>query len=235
MIVLEVSSVVTLYGKSLVLDGISLNVSKGEVVALLGRNGAGKSTTMRSIMGLICPKSGSIKFLGIEIIGRLPYQIANLGIGYAPDDRQIFPTLTSEENLLLAGKLSKRKNGYWLIEKIYDLFPVLKHLRTRKGGYLSGGEQKMLALGRALMTNPALVLVDEPSEGLAPLVVAALAEAIREIRDTGVTVFLADQNVRFCRKIADRGYIIEKGTIRYEDQMKKILENDQIVRKYLAV
>lgn len=235
MIVLEVSSVVTLYGKSLVLDGISLNVCEGEVVALLGRNGAGKSTTMRSIMGLIRPKSGSIQFLGIEIMGKLPYQIANIGIGYAPDDRQIFPNLTSEENLLLAGKLSKRKNGYWSVEKIYGLFPVLKHLRTRKGGYLSGGEQKMLALGRALMTNPGLVLVDEPSEGLAPLVVAALAEAIREIRDTGVTVFLADQNVRFCRKIADRGYIIEKGTIRYEDQMKKILENEQIVRKYLAV
>jgi len=186
-------------------------------------------------MGLTPPRSGSIKLLGIEIVGKLPFQVAALGIGYAPDDRRIFPDLTTEENLLLAGHLSKRKNGDWSVERVYNLFPVLRDVRTRKGGFLSGGEQKMLALGRALMTNPALVLIDEPSEGLAPLMVAALAKAIREIRDTGVTVFLADQNVRFCRKTADKGYIIEKGTIRYQDEMKNILENEEIVKKYLAV
>jgi len=210
-------------------------VDKGEVVALLGRNGAGKTTTLRSVMGLTPPRSGSIKLLGIEIVGKLPFQVAALGIGYAPDDRRIFPDLTTEENLLLAGHLSKRKNGDWSVERVYNLFPVLRDVRTRKGGFLSGGEQKMLATGRALMTNPALVLIDEPSEGLAPLMVAALAKAIREIRDTGVTVFLADQNVRFCRKTADKGYIIEKGTIRYQDEMKNILENEEIVKKYLAV
>lgn len=233
--VLKVNNIVTLYGQSLILDGVSLDVDKGEVVALLGRNGAGKTTTMRSIMGLTPPRSGSIKLLGIEIISKLPFQIAALGIGYAPDDRRIFPDLTTEENLLLAGRLSKRTNGDWSVKKVYNLFPVLKDVRSRKGGFLSGGEQKMLATGRALMTNPALVLIDEPSEGLAPLMVAALAKAIREIRDNGVTVFLADQNVRFCRKTADRGYIIEKGTIRYQDEMKNILENEEIVKKYLAV
>jgi len=233
--VLEVNDIVTFYGQSLVLDGVSLEVDKGEVVALLGRNGAGKTTTLRSVMGLTPPRSGSIKLLGIEIVGKLPFQVAALGIGYAPDDRRIFPDLTTEENLLLAGHLSKRKNGDWSVERVYNLFPVLRDVRTRKGGFLSGGEQKMLALGRALMTNPALVLIDEPSEGLAPLMVAALAKAIREIRDTGVTVFLADQNVRFCRKTADRGYIIERGTIRYQDEMKNILENEEIVKKYLAV
>jgi len=233
--VLKVNNIITLYGQSLILDGVSLDVDKGEVVGLLGRNGAGKTTTMRSIMGLTPPRSGSIKLLGIEIVSKLPYQIAALGIGYAPDDRRIFSDLTTEENLLLAGRLSKRTNGGWSVKKVYNLFPVLRDVRTRKGGFLSGGEQKMLALGRALMTNPALVLIDEPSEGLAPLMVAALAKAIREIRDTGVTVFLADQNVRFCRKTADRGYIIEKGTIRYQDEMKNILENEEIVKKYLAV
>jgi branched-chain amino acid transport system ATP-binding protein len=233
--VLEVNDIVTFYGQSLVLDGVSLEVDKGEVVALLGRNGAGKTTTLRSVMGLTPPRSGSIKLLGIEIVGKLPFQVAALGIGYAPDDRRIFPDLTTEENLLLAGHLSKRKNGDWSVERVYNLFPVLRDVRTRKGGFLSGGEQKMLATGRALMTNPALVLIDEPSEGLAPLMVAALAKAIREIRDTGVTVFLADQNVRFCRKTADKGYIIEKGTIRYHDEMEKILENEEIVKKYLAV
>jgi len=233
--VLEVNDIVTFYGQSLVLDGVSLDVDKGEVVALLGRNGAGKTTTLRSVMGLTPPRSGSVKLLGIEIVSKLPFQVAALGIGYAPDDRRIFPDLTTEENLLLAGHLSKRKNGDWSVERVYNLFPVLRDVRTRKGGFLSGGEQKMLATGRALMTNPSLVLIDEPSEGLAPLIVAALSKAIREIRDTGVTVFLADQNVRFCRKTADRGYIIEKGTIRYQDEMKNILENEEIVKKYLAV
>jgi branched-chain amino acid transport system ATP-binding protein len=233
--VLEVRNIVTLYGQSLILDGVSLEVDKGESVALLGRNGAGKTTTMRSIMGLTPPRSGSIMFLGIEIVGKSPFQVAALGIGYAPDDRRIFPDLSTEENLSLAGHLSKRKNGDWSVERVYNLFPVLRDVRTRKGGFLSGGEQKMLALGRALMTNPALVLIDEPSEGLAPLVVAALAEAVREIREIGVTVFLADQNVRFCRKTAHKGYIIEKGAIQYQDEMEKILENEEIVKKYLAV
>ena len=142
--VLKVNNIITLYGQSLILDGVSLDVDKGEVVGLLGRNGAGKTTTMRSIMGLTPPRSGSIKLLGIEIVSKLPYQIAALGIGYAPDDRRIFSDLTTEENLLLAGRLSKRTNGGWSVKKVYNLFPTLKDLRHRKGGFLSGGEQKMV-------------------------------------------------------------------------------------------
>lgn len=235
MVVLEVSNIVTLYGKSLVLDGVSLNVHKGEVVALLGRNGAGKTTTMRSIMGLTPPRSGSIKFKGTEIAGKQPFKIAAMGIGYAPDDRRIFPSFTTEGNLLLASKLARKNGEGWTAEKIYRLFPALEPIRSSKGGHLSGGEQKMLAMGRALMKNPELLLVDEPAEGLAPLVVKALAEAIIEIKKAGVTIFVADQNVRFCRKIADRGYIIDRGVIQYQDEMEKIWQNEEVVRKYLAV
>jgi len=218
-----------------VLDGISLNVNEGEIVALLGRNGAGKTTTMRSIMGLTPPRSGSIKFKGMEIVGKQSFKIARLGIGYAPDDRRIFPGFTTEGNLLLAGKLARKNGEGWTTEKVYQLFPTLKPLQSRKGGLLSGGEQKMLALGRALMKNPELLLIDEPAEGLAPLVVKALAEAIIEIKKAGVTIFVADQNVRFCRKIADRGYIIDRGVIQYEDEMDKIWQNEEVVNKYLAV
>lgn len=233
--ILELSDIVTLYGKSLVLDGVSLNVEKGEVVALLGRNGAGKTTTMRSIMGLTPPRSGSIKFKGMEIAGKQPFEIARLGIGYAPDDRRIFSSFTAEGNLLLAGKLARKNGEGWTTEKVYQLFPALKPLQSRKGGLLSGGEQKMLAMGRALMENPELLLIDEPVEGLAPLVVKALAEAIIEIKKAGVTIFVADQNFRFCRKIADRGYIIDRGVIRFQDEMERIWQNEEVVRKYLAV
>lgn len=233
--ILEINNIDTYYGQSHVLQGISLSVEKGEVVSLLGRNGVGKSTTLRSIMGLTPPRKGSIKFQGKEIAGKKPFEIARLGIGYVPDDRRIFPDLTTFENLEIARRMSTKKQGHWNIDTVCDLFPVLRELGSSKGTHLSGGEQKMVAVGRALMRNPELILLDEPVEGLAPLVVSALSKAIREIRDTGVTVFLADQNVRFCRKIADRGYIIEKGTIQYHDEMKNILQNEEIVKKYLTV
>ena len=233
--VLEVSNIVTLYGQSLVLDGVSLTVDKGEIVALLGRNGAGKTTTMRSIMGLTPPRSGSIKLMGTEITGKQPFEIAKLGIGFAPDDRRIFPGLTCEDNLLLAGRQARGNGKVWTIQKIYQLFPALQPVRSSRGGRLSGGEQKMLAIGRALMKDPELLLLDEPSEGLAPLVVKALVEAIVEIRKAGVTIFMADQNLRFSRRIADRGYIMEKGTIRYQNEMEKIWQNEEVVRKYLVV
>lgn len=232
---LEVSDIVTFYGQSLILDRVSLTVGEGEVVALLGRNGAGKTTTLRSIMGLTPPRTGSIKFMGMDITGKQPFQIANLGVGYAPDDRRIFPDLTAEENLLLAGRYALKNGDGWTTQKVYQLFPSLEPVRSSKGGRLSGGEQKMLALGRALMKNPELLLLDEPSEGLAPLVVKALTEAIVEIRKTGITIFVADQNIRFCRRIADRGYILEKGVIRYQDDMDKIWQNEEVVKKYLAI
>jgi branched-chain amino acid transport system ATP-binding protein len=234
-VLLEVNEIVTLYGQSLVLDKVSLTVNEGEIVALLGRNGAGKTTTLRSIMGLTPPRKGSIKLRGIEITGRRPYEIARLGVGYAPDDRRIFPDLSSEENLLIAGRISKKTGNGWTIQRVYELFPALERVRSSKGGALSGGEQKMLAIGRGLMSNPELMLLDEPCEGLAPLVVKALAEAVVQIRQAGITVLVADQNIRFCRRIADRGYILEKGVIRYQGEMSKIWQNEEIVRKHLAV
>ena len=233
--ILELHSIDTFYGQSHVLQGISLSIEEGEVVSLLGRNGVGKTTTLRSIMGLTPPRRGSIRFRGQEISGKKPFQIARLGIGYVPDDRRIFPDLTTFENLEIARRMSIRKTGHWHIDTVCALFPVLRELASSRGTYLSGGEQKMLAIGRALMKKPELILLDEPAEGLAPLVVRAVSEAIREIRESGVTVFLADQNVRFCLKTADRGYIIEKGTIQYQDDIKSILENEEIVRKYLIV
>jgi branched-chain amino acid transport system ATP-binding protein len=158
-----------------------------------------------------------------------------MGIGYAPDDRRIFPDLSSEENLLLAGRFAQKKSDGWMLQKVYRLFPHLEKKRSNEGGSLSGGEQKMLAIGRGLMINPDLLLLDEPSEGLAPLVVKALAEAIVEIRKSGVTILLADQNIRFCRRISDRGYILDRGVIRHQGEINEIWQNKEVVRKYLAV
>jgi branched-chain amino acid transport system ATP-binding protein len=235
VLILEINDITTLYAQSLVLDGVSLTVDKGEIVALLGRNGAGKTTTMRSIMGLTPPRSGSIKLIGMEISGKEPFEIAKLGIGYSPDESRIFANLSAEDNLLLAGRQRRQKDKVWTVEKIYQLFPALQPLRSSRGGRLSGGEQKMLAIGRALMKDPELLLLDEPSEGLAPLIVIALAKTIVEIRKAGVTIFMADQKLRFCRRVADRGYIMEKGIIRYQDEMRKIWQNEEVVRKYLVV
>jgi branched-chain amino acid transport system ATP-binding protein len=232
---LEVREIFTRYGQSQVLHGVSLIVGQGEVVSLLGRNGVGKTTTFRSIMGLTPPRSGSILLRGTELVGRKPFEIARLGIGYVPDDRRIFPDLTAEENLEMARRLAKRRKGPWTIDRIYKLFPVLEGVRGSKGTCLSGGEQKMLAIGRALMKNPDLILLDEPIEGLAPLVVRSVVEVVREIQRSEVTILLADQNLKFCRKVAGRGYIIEKGLIHYQGDMESIWQNEEIVRKYLAV
>ncbi len=233
--ILEVSDLVTAYGESLVLHGISLAVAPGEIVCLLGRNGAGKTTTLRSIMGLTPPRSGSIAFNGRTIAGLQPFKIARLGIGYVPDDRRIFPDLTVEENLEIARRLSRADGDRWSVERIYDLFPVLRDLRTNRGSGLSGGEQKMLAIGRALMQNPSLLLLDEPVEGLAPLVVRQLVQVLRQIREAGVTILLADQNVKFARRVGDRGYIVEKGAVRLEGRLDDLWNNEEVVRKYLAV
>ncbi len=233
--ILKVDQIDTFYGQSHVLQGISLLIDEGEVVSLLGRNGVGKTTTLRSIMGLTPPRSGKIFLHSTDIVGKLPFQIAKMGIGYVPDDRRIFPDLTLFENLELARRLSGKGKAQWTFEKVYELFPVFIDLRQRKGTQLSGGEQKMLAIGRALMKNPALLLLDEPSEGLAPLIVQNLAEVIGRIRGEGVTILLADQNLKFCRKTSDRGYILEKGMIQYEGIMEEIWQNEEIVKKYLVV
>ena len=232
--VLQVRELVSGYGQSVVIHGVSLAVERGEIACLLGRNGAGKTTTLRSIMGLTPPRSGGITFRDKEIRGKSPFQVARLGIGYVPDDRRIFPDLTVHENLELARRVAGR-SGRWTVEQVCELFPVLRNLLDHKGNHLSGGEQKMLAIGRALMQNPELLLLDEPIEGLAPLVVQHLGEALRQIREAGVTILLADQNVKFCRKVADRGYILEKGLIQFEGTMTAIWENEAILSKYLAV
>jgi branched-chain amino acid transport system ATP-binding protein len=235
IVILKVDRIDTFYGQSHVLQGVSFSIHEGEVVSLLGRNGVGKTTTLRSIMGLTPPRSGKILLRDVDIAGKPPFQIAQMGIGYMPDDRRIFPDLTLYENLELARRLSKRRKVSWTFEKVYNLFPVFTDLKERKGTQLSGGEQKMLAIGRALMKNPDLLLLDEPSEGLAPLIVQNLPEVIARIRSEGVTIVLADQNLKFCRKTSDRGYILEKGIVQHQGLMEEIWQNEDIVKKYLVV
>lgn len=232
---LRVEQIDTFYGQSHVLQGVSLSIREEEVVCLLGRNGVGKTTTLRSVMGLTPPRSGKIFLNDSDITRRPPFQIANMGIGYMPDDRRIFPDLTLFENLELARRLSRKSGIQWTFEKIYNLFPVFIDLKDRKGIHLSGGEQKMLAIGRALMKNPLLLLLDEPSEGLAPLIVQNLIEVLSRIQGEGVTLLLADQNLKFCRKTSDRGYILEKGMVQYEGTMEEIWQNEEIIKKYLVV
>jgi len=232
---LKVERIDTFYGQSHVLQGVSLSIGEGEVVCLLGRNGVGKTTTLRSVMGLTPPRSGKIFLNDSDITRKPPFQIANMGIGYMPDDRRIFPDLTLFENLELARRLSMKGGIQWTFEKIYDLFPVFIDLKDRKGTHLSGGEQKMLAIGRALMKNPLLLLLDEPSEGLAPFIVQNLIEVLSRIQGEGVTILLADQNLKFCRKTSDRGYILEKGMVQYEGAMEEIWQNEEIIKKYLVV
>ncbi len=232
--ILEVRDLVTAYGLSQVLHGVSLEVEAGEIVCLLGRNGAGKTTALRSVMGLTPPRAGRVTFKGEDITGRQPFEVARRGIGYVPDDRRIFPDLTAEDNLEIVRHVVRR-DGRWTVARVYELFPVLRDLRANRGSGLSGGEQKMLAIGRALMGNPTLLILDEPSEGLGPLMVRTLLAAIHEIRDEGVTLLIADQNVKFARRAGNRGYIIEKGQICYAGRLEDLWANEEVVRKYLAV
>jgi len=231
---LEVEGIHTFYGLSHILFGVSLHVERGEVVCLLGRNGAGKTTTLKSIIGLTPPRRGSIRFKGEDITGKAPYLITRKGIGYVPDDRRIFADLTVRENLEIAAR-EAQGDRKWDLETVYNLFPALKGIESRKGGYLSGGEQKMLAIARALMGNPELLLLDEPMEGLAPMLVCALEEQIAKLKETGLTVLLAEQNVRSALRLSDRGYIIDNGQIRYQGTVKELRENEEVRKKYLLV
>jgi branched-chain amino acid transport system ATP-binding protein len=229
---LEVTDIHTYYGRSHILQGVSINLQKGEVICLLGRNGAGKTTTLRSIMGFTPPRKGSVKFEGADLAKMPPYEICRLGIGYVPQDRRIFPTLSVEDNLEV---VERKVEGGWTVEKIFCTFPILEPLKSRKGRHLSGGEQQILAVARPLMTNPKLLLLDEPSEGLAPLVVRAIEELVKSIITTGISVILAEQNMRFAMNIAQRGYIIDKGRIHHQGNIEELKEDKEIIGKYLAV
>jgi len=231
--ILAVEDIHTAYGLSRVLFGVSLRVAPGECVCLLGRNGVGKTTTMRSIMGLTPPSSGRVVWKGRDIRRAAPFRAAALGIGFVPEDRRIFADLTVWENLDVAARRA-RPDGF-TTERVFDLFPALRQLRDRAGGFLSGGEQQMLTIARTLMGNPELLLLDEPSEGLAPLVVDHLQEQISRLRSDGLTILLAEQNVDFSLNLADRVYVLEKGHIRYEGSAREFRENASIRQQYLAL
>jgi branched-chain amino acid transport system ATP-binding protein len=232
---LELSSINTFYGRSHILFDVSLAIEKGEVASLIGRNGAGKSTTFRSIIGLNPPRTGEIVFKGDRINGLRAYQICRRGIGFVPEDRRCFPDLTVRENLEVAERREKEVPSPWTVQKVYSFFPRLKERENNLGSQLSGGEQQMLAIARTLMTNPELLLLDEPSEGLAPLIVSLLADMILEIRKEGVTVLLAEQNLHFCAKVSHQVYVIDKGSLKFEGKMADLLTNEEIKGKYLAV
>ncbi len=231
---LEVDGIHTFYGLSHILFGVSLRVPEKVLVCLLGRNGAGKTTTLRSIIGLNPPREGKILFRGEEITGMAPYLLTRKGISYVPDDRRIFADLSVEENLEIAVRKPKQSGG-WTREKVFETFPSLKNILPRKGGFLSGGEQKMLAVARALMGNPELLLLDEPTEGLAPGMVRSLEGQIRKLREAGLTVLLAEQNVKSALRLCDYGYIIDNGQIRFHGSIEELRENEEVRKKYLLI
>jgi len=228
---LDVKGIHTYYGLSHILFGVSLTVSKGEVVGLLGRNGAGKSTTMRSIMGLTPPKEGAIIFNGADITGRKPYLLVRDGIGYVPDDRRVFAGLSVDDNL----EIAFQRNNDWNKERVYVLFPALAEIKTRMAGNLSGGEQQMLAIARALMNSPELLLLDEPTEGLAPLIVKSLEEQILKLREAGISILLSEQNVRSALRMITRAYVIDEGVIRFAGTVAELEANEDVKKKYLMV
>jgi len=230
---LEVNEIHTYYGTSHILFGISFDVKEGEAVCLLGRNGAGKTTTFRSIIGLTPPKKGSIKFRDKEIIGKPPYRIAKMGIGFVPDTRRIFPDLTVRQNIMVARR--EKEKAVWNLETIYALFPKLRELDTHMGTQLSGGEQQMLTVARTLMTNPELLLLDEPGEGLAPLVIKAMEQQLGEIKKLGITMLICEHNVGLATALSDRGYVIDKGAIRYQGTIEELQKNEEVRKKYLMV
>jgi branched-chain amino acid transport system ATP-binding protein len=235
---LKANKIHSFYGKSHILQGVSINLEQGNLVCLLGRNGVGKTTTLKSIMGMVKPAEGSISFKGREIVGRQPYEIARLGIGIVPEDRRIFPSLTVHENLLMG--IVRRPESLsvgerWSVEKVYDLFPLLRKRMKQKGGHLSGGEQQMLTMGRTLMGNPELILIDEPTEGLAPKIVAQVTGVLAAIHRSGTTLLLVEQNYKSAIKLAERFYIMSKGQVVFEGGGETLIQADEVRKRYLEV
>lgn len=223
------------YGRAHILTGVDLSVERGEVVALMGRNGAGKTTTMKAIMGLLDRRAGAVAFDGREVSSLPPHRIARLGLGYVPEDRRVFTDLTVEENLEVGRQPPRDGAPHWTPERLYALFPNLAEMRGRRGGRMSGGEQQMLTLARTLMGNPSLLLLDEPSEGLAPRIVQQMADALRALKAEGLSILVSEQNLAFAAAVADRASVIEKGQIRFEGPMRTLLEDEAVRRAYLAV
>ncbi len=230
---LNVEDIHTYYGESYVIQGVSLNLDEGEILTLLGRNGAGKTTTLRSIMGLTPPRRGRVIYKGKEITQQKPFEIARLGIGMVPEDRRIFNGLTVEENLNLA--IQTNRPGRWNLQSVYELFPHLAKRKKNRGSQLSGGEQQMLAIARSLMGNPNLILLDEPSEGLSPILIKAIAETILTIAREGLSILLVEQNVEMTIKIAHRHYVIDGGKIIYTGSNDDFIQNRDVREKYLTI
>jgi branched-chain amino acid transport system ATP-binding protein len=223
------------YGRAHILFDVNLEVRRGEVVALMGRNGAGKSTTLKSIMGLVATRSGSIEFDGRAIERLEPFEIARAGIGFAPEDRRIFTDLTVRENLEVGRRPPRPDAPQWTEEKLFALFPNLREMPERLGGRMSGGEQQMLTVARTLMGNPRLVLLDEPSEGVAPLIAEQMAEMIVALKAQGLAVLLSEQNLPFAAAVCDRAYVLEKGQVRFEGTMEQLDADEGVRRQYLTV
>ena len=234
-VMLDVVGLDIRYGSSQVLFGLKLKVHHGETLALLGRNGAGKSTSMKAIAGVIASTAGSIRFSDKDITGMPSHLIARAGIGFVPEDRQIFTGLSVQDNLTIAAKLGQQGEQVWTLERVYEMLPLLYPLRQRMGGLLSGGEQQMLTIGRALMGNPSLLLLDEPSEGLAPIMVQKIGDLIENLRQLGTTIVLAEQNLHFCLGLADRAVVIDKGCDVFVGSIAELNANADIKKRYLSV
>ncbi|KOF52448.1 MULTISPECIES: ABC transporter ATP-binding protein [unclassified Achromobacter] len=231
MTLLQVDAIHSYYGKSHILQGVSLSVPQGSVVTLLGRNGAGKSTTLKTIAGVIAPRQGAVRYGGRDIAGLPAHKVAGLGVCLVPEHRGIFKLLTVEENL----RLGMRRDSPWQLDDIYRIFPRLKERRRNGGGQLSGGEQQMLAIGRALMNHPRVLMLDEPVEGLAPVIVEEIVAQIRLIKQAGVSILLVEQNLEVCTQLADRHFIIEQGVIVYEGGNEAFLADENVKDRYLGV
>jgi len=233
-VLLRVENIDTYYETTHILFGVTLEINQGETVCVLGRNGVGKTTLMRSIIGLTPPRKGTISFQGNKINGKQPFQIARLGVGFVPENRDIFPNLTVEENLEIA-TIKRKDDRAWNLDTVYALFPLLKQRRKQWGGTLSGGEQQMLTIARTLMGNPVLLLLDEPSEGLAPLIVEMIKEQILRIQQEGMTILLSEQNSATALEVSQRAYILEKGQVSWQGLTSELSNNPQIMEKYLGV
>jgi branched-chain amino acid transport system ATP-binding protein len=233
---LQVENIDSYYENSHVLHGVSLEVDKGEMIAILGRNGVGKSTTLKSIIGLVSPRSGTVRFKGEVVSGKKPNVIAHKGIGYVPEERRIFPHLTVRENLVMGQKTGKNgRRATWTIERVYGKFPQLKERDATPGGNISGGEQQMLTVARTLLGNPELILIDEPSEGLSPIMAQTIFDMISEVHKEGVAVVLVDRNLQYTCSMAQRVYIMSKGTVGFSGLGKEVLEDKELQTRFLAV